>query len=220
LFSLEICETGVVATIEIIANRNCKRIDYWTSENTSLFADGYKLLSVRGYYINGNIEPCGYNRKWGWSNVKKGERRYYKLFFGGDDIGENLPSGISRISIVDSGVELWIGTQTKVVHSYSFFDYPINNPKSDGTKFISKEIIQQNIDSHNDGICGIYEQIAGGSDYNIACIYEDGQYKLIYLNCKLNFSWWNYGDLKATLMPSASGIFRAKWLMSNKSINT
>ena len=78
---------------------------------------------------------------------------------------------------------------------------------------------KKNIDANNDGICGIYEQIAGSQNYKLACVKESGSYKLIYLSSTINLSWWKAGDIKANMTRSASGIFKAEWFMSNKSVN-
>ena len=79
--------------------------------------------------------------------------------------------------------------------------------------------VKQNIDSNNDGICGIYE----GTDtrgYKLGCVKHKGEYNLIYLGCRTSAPHWRVGDVKAVLRPSATeGLFMANWYMLDKSIS-
>ena len=214
LYSLEIAEDHVIVTIEITALKKKKRINYWTTPNTYIFTGNTPLAIVKGYYINGRIEQCGYNHQWGWSNVEQGAKNYYRLYFEG-----TRPSGITTISIVDKGTQEWNGYNYNTVHSYCFNNYTINNPRKNYSNINTEYLAKKNIDTNNDGICGIYEQIAGEQNYKLACIKENGQHKLIYLSSSTGLSWWQPGDIKANLRTSASGIFKADWFMANKSIN-
>ncbi|MDO4461430.1 MAG: trypsin-like peptidase domain-containing protein [Bacteroidia bacterium] len=211
---MEIFEDHVIATIEIEAIKDNKRIDYWTTPNTYVVVGGVNFCKVRGYYINGRIEQCGHDHQWGWSDVKKGEKRYYKLYFKG-----TIPSGVTTISIVDRGIKKWSEYGESLIHSYCFNNYTINNPRKNFSEINSEYLAKRNIDTNNDGICGIYEQIGGEQNYKLACVKESGEYKLIYLSCTTGRSWWQAGDIKANLKRSASGIFKADWAMSDKSIN-
>lgn len=214
LYSLEIFEDHVIVTVEIEAIKHNNRINYWCTPNTHIVSDNTILATVQGYYINGRIEQCGYDHQWGWSDVKKGTKNYYKLYFSG-----NIPSGVTTVSIVDLGTQQWNGYGYNTVHGYCFNNYSINNPRKNVSSFTNENIAKKNIDSNNDGICGIYEQIAGDQNYKIACVKENGEYKLIYLSSTIGFSWWQAGDIKAILHKTASGIFKADWYMANKSIN-
>ena len=115
LYSLEIAEDHVIVTIEITTLKKKKRINYWTTPNTYIFTGNTPLAIVKGYYINGRIEQCGYNHQWGWSNVEQGAKNYYRLYFEG-----TIPSGITTISIVDKGTQEWNGYNYNTVHSYCF----------------------------------------------------------------------------------------------------
>lgn len=214
LHSIEIYDVGVVATIELTAIKATRRIDYWCTNNCHITSDGVSLLKISGYYRDNKIHQCGYNHKWGWSNIAKGTKLYYKLYFKGV-----LPSGMTTISIVDEGTYEWNGYSNDLVHSYCFRDFTIINPRKHYTDIANEYQAKQKIDANNDDICGIYEQIGNSSNYKLACIKEGGNYKLIYLSSSTIYSWWQIGDVKAYLNPSASGIFKADWFMSNKSIN-
>ena len=114
---------------------------------------------------------------------------------------------------------MWNGYNYDTVHGFCFRNYSINNPRRNYSNINSEYLAKQNIDTNNDGICGIYEQIAGKQNYKLACVKENGSYKLIYLSSSTGMSWWRAGDIKANLTRSASGIFKAEWFMANKSTN-
>lgn len=215
LYSLENAEDHVIVTIEVEALKKRKRINYWTTANTYIVAgNNLGVAKVKGYYINGRIHPCGYDHQWGWSDVEKGTKNYYKLYFEG-----SIPSGCTTISIVDGGTQEWNGYNYSPVHSYCFNNFVINNPRRNFSSINSEYLAKNNIDANNDGVCGIYEQIGSEQNYKLACVKENGSYKLIYLSSTLGLSWWQAGDIKAYLSRSASGIFKAEWFMSDKSIN-
>ena len=79
LYSLEIFEDHVIVTIEIEAIKHNNRINYWTTPNTCIESGESILAVIKGYLVNGHIEQCGYDHQWGWSNVAKGTKNYYKL---------------------------------------------------------------------------------------------------------------------------------------------
>lgn len=104
-------------------------------------------------------------------------------------------------------------------HGYGFSNYTLNNPRTGATSW-SEFSIKQNADSNNDGICGIYE----GSDntgYKLGCVKQNGEYRLIYLGSRERMAWWQIGDTKAVLRPSATnGFFKADWYMANKTLES
>nr|WP_315091778.1 trypsin-like peptidase domain-containing protein [uncultured Alloprevotella sp.] len=214
LYSLEIQENGVIVTIELTAVKFAKRLNYWCSTNCYLAYGNIKLAIVAGYYVDGEIKQCGVGQEWGWSNVLAGEKRYYKLYFNG-----TIPPGLTTISVIDEGTYYWNGYSNKLVHSYSFRDYTITNPRKNYTSFTSEYAIKQHIDSNNDGYCGIYEQVAGNQNYKLACVKYKGKHVLIYMSSTTGLNWWEMGDIKAYLHKSASGIFKGDWYMGNKSVN-
>lgn len=214
LYSLEIYDDYVIVTIEIEALKKNKRINYWTTPNTYIVSGETALCQVKGYYINGRIEQCGYNHQWGWSNVSQGAKYYYRLYFEG-----HIPEGLTKISIIDNGTQEWNGYSYNTVHSYCFRNYTINNPRKFYSSINSEYLAKKNIDANNDGICGIYEQIAGEQNYKLACVKENGSYRLIYLSSTIGLSWWQAGDIKANISRSASGVFKAEWFMSGKQVN-
>ena len=216
LYSFDLHEDHIIVTIEIEAINKSKRINHWPTANTFIVYNQTIFAQIKGYYINGRIEQCGYDHQWGWSNVEKGEKKYYKLYFEG-----HIPAGLTKISIVDIGAKEWNGSGFSTVHGYCFYDYTINNPRKNCSLISSEQQAKQNADINNDGICGIYEQIAGESQYKRACIKETGAHKLVYLSRSTGIieNWWTPGDIKATLTRSASGIFKSNWYMSDKTVN-
>lgn len=216
LYSLEINDSYTIVTIEIEAIKHNNRINYWCTPNTFIMTGETKLCQVVGYIVNDKVEQCGYNHQWGWSDVSKGAKRYYKLLFDGA-----IPPGITTVSIVDKGTQEWNGYNYNVVHGYCFRNYTINNPRKNYTSITSEYSAKQNIDSNNDGICGIYEPV-GSVGANLACIKINGEYKLIYLSSPSTYtyrSFWQIGDIKANLRQTASGIMKADWYNALKSLS-
>ena len=207
LKSVEIQDNGVVVTIEVKALKALKRLQIFSTYNTYITSGEYPLLQLSGLVVGNEIKSCGSGTNWGWDKVAFGETRSYQLFFKG-----TLPPGVTTISIVDKG-------DYNGAHGYCFWNYNINNPRKNYSSINSEYLAKKNIDSNNDGICGIYEQIAGEQNYKLACIKENGQHKLIYLSSSISIPWWQPGDIKANLRASASGIFKADWFMANKSVN-
>ena len=80
---------------------------------------------------------------------------------------------------------------------------------------------KQKINQTNDGVVGIYESTASEDNrYTLACILDNGIYKLVYMNSREHLPQWKISDVKAVLQPSAtSGLFRADWYMADKTIN-
>jgi S1-C subfamily serine protease len=207
LKSVEIQDNGVVVTIEVKALKALKRLQIFSTYKTYITSGEYPLLQLSGLVVGNEIKSCGSGTNWGWDKVAIGETRSYQLFFKG-----TLPPGITTISIIDKG-------DYNGAHGYCFMNFNINNPRKNYSSINSEYLAKKNIDSNNDGICGIYEQIAGEQNYKLACIKENGQHKLIYLSSSTGITWWQPGDIKANLRASASGIFKADWFMSNKSVN-
>lgn len=207
LKSVEIQNNGVVVTIEVKALKALKRLEIFSTYNTYITSGNYQLLQLSGLVVGNEIKSCGRGTNWGWDRVPVGETRSYQLFFKG-----TLPPGVTTISIIDNG-------DYNGSHGYCFRNYNINNPRKNYSSINSEYLAKKNIDSNNDGICGIYEQIAGEQNYKLACIKEYGQHKLIYLSSSTAIPWWQPGDIKANLRASASGIFKADWFMANKSVN-
>lgn len=128
-------------------------------------------------------------------------RTHVTLVFSG-----TIPAGITNFSLIDD---------YSYYHGYSFRNYTINNPNTNKTSF-SEYSVKQNVDENNDGICGIYEGF-DNQGYKLGCVKQNGTYYLIYLGDKDNMSWWQVGDVKAVLRPSATmGFFKADWYMANK----
>ena len=104
--------------------------------------------------------------------------------------------------------------------TYSFnFALEINGPRKHYTNYSSEYSIKQHLDANNDGICGIYEVMGQDIESKFACIKHNGEYTLIFVSDNQGRSWWKMGDIKAYLRQSASGIFKADWFMSDKSVN-
>lgn len=161
------------------------------------------------------------SRARGFKNVKDYEKKEIDLYF------EGVPSGCGNISIIDPGGYIngvhcqmptfndleWI---TKEGWNDAIIDEGINiTTRTTYTESSIKAFAK----THNDGICGIYESMTG-NHYKLGCIKEDNVYKLIYLDCIISNSWWNVGDVKAVLRPSATtGLYKADWIMLKKELS-
>lgn len=70
---------------------------------------------------------------------------------------------------------------------------------------------------------GMYEKIHasdGENLYKLALIYDEDEYRLVYLSGAINYLDWIEGEIKANLSPTATpGVFKATWYMIGKSIN-
>ena len=198
-------------TIELIPQKNRSRLNYWTSQNTCIIVGSNMELPIVGFKrtINGEskIDTAPFSGNWGWDNVKAGQKYYYTMVFSG-----KIPPGVTNFTLKDKGT--YSGA-----HGFGFSNYTLNNPSTGGTSW-SEFSVKQNADSNNDGICGIYE----GSDntgYKLGCVKQNGEYLLIYLGSRERMAWWQIGDTKARLRPSATnGFFKADWYMANKTIES
>lgn len=207
LYSVSIYENITKVTVELIPTKNLKRMKFWTSKNTFIKVSHNIALPFIGYEITINGETkIDTSSNYGWDDVRKDNKYYYTMVFAG-----KIPPGITNFTLVDKGV------YDGAPHGYEFNNYALNNPPKD--VFIwSENTIKQNIDSNNDGICGIYE----GSDdtgYKLGCVKQNGDYFLIYLGSREKMSWWQVGDTKAFLRKSATtDLFKANWIMKNKTM--
>ncbi|MBF1545110.1 MAG: trypsin-like peptidase domain-containing protein [Prevotella salivae] len=210
LYSVSIYENNTRVTIELIPTKNRSRMNYWTSRNTYIIVGDNMELPIIGFErtVNGEtvVDTNPFTGDWGWSNVKKDQKYYYTIIFSG-----KIPPGITNFTLKDKGT--YSGA-----HGYGFSNYTLNNPRTGATSW-NEFSVKQNIETNNDGICGIYE----GSDeqgYKLGCIKDNEGYHLIYLGSKEQMSWWQIGDTKAILRPSAtSGFFKAEWYMADKTSN-
>lgn len=209
LKSVTISENGVTVAIEIKALKRTKRLKIIQSRNTYIKTGETKLLKLTGIVHNNTIEDIDTYSGWGWDDVAAGETRTYELYFKGV-----MPSGITKFSIVDEG-------DIFGAHGYGFRNYPINNPRKNYIGYYDSEYkVKQDIDSNNDGYCGIYESIE--ANQVIACIKINGEHKLIHLKCPNSWEYhdfWQIGDIKANLRPTSSGIFYADWYSGDKQEN-
>ncbi len=102
---------------------------------------------------------------------------------------------------------------------YSKTTYRVSRPKPcpyhESSYYYNDTSLAKNIDEHNDGIVGIYEDVYS-EGYRLGVIrLSDGSYKIIYLSGGDN-ECWKYGDYKATLRPTATpGLFKASWFTPN-----
>ena len=70
---------------------------------------------------------------------------------------------------------------------------------------------------------GIYENSSGATQakYNVAVKNMNGTFRLIYLSGAINPSDWDEGEVKATLIPTATpNFYKANWIMANKTENS
>lgn len=203
---VEIRSDGVIVTIEVKALKPLERLSIYSSDNTFIELGGIKVLQLSGLLINGQIKSINTGRNWGWNKVKAGETNTFDLYFHG-----SMPSGVTSFSLIDEG-------DSYGARGYSFRNYTIINPRRNYVEIGSEYAVKQNIDSNNDGICGIYEPInANGA--KVACIRYNGAYKLIYLSSPSSYftkGLWSMGDIKANLHQTASGIMKGEWYGSLK----
>ena len=208
LYSVAIYDNQTWVTIELIPTKNRSRMNYWTSRNTYIIVSNSMKLPIIGFLDDNNkIDAAPFSGDWGWSNVKKYLKYHYTMVFAG-----KIPPGVTNFTLKDKGT--YDGE-----HGYEFSNYTLNNPRTGATSW-SEFSIKQNADSNNDGICGIYE----GSDnmgYKLGCVKQNGEYRLIYLGSRKRMAWWQIGDTKAVLRPSATnGFFKADWYMGDKSLES
>ncbi len=208
LYSVAIYENQTWVTVELIPTKNRSRMNYWSSSNTYIIVGNGMELPIIGFLDNNNeIDTAPFSGNWGWSNVKKDQKYYYTMVFAG-----KIPPGVTNFTLKDKGT--YGGA-----HGFGFSNYTLNNPRTGATSW-SEFSVKQNADSNNDGICGIYE----GSDntgYKLGCVKQNGEYLLVYLGSRERMAWWQIGDTKARLRPSATnGFFKADWYMANKTLES
>ena len=136
---------------------------------------------------------------------KKRDAYYFELHF------DRLPYGVEDFYIrelIEDGFE-WC--HIKIKNPF---------PKVPNLGLLEGDI-KQKINQTNDGVVGIYESTASEDNrYTLACILDNGIYKLVYMNSREHLPQWKISDVKAVLQPSAtSGLFRADWYMADKTIN-
>ena len=208
LYSVAIYDNQTWVTVELIPTKNRSRMNYWSSSNTYIIVGNGMELPIIGFLDNNNeIDTAPFSGNWGWSNVKKDQKYYYTMVFAG-----KIPPGVTNFTLKDKGT--YGGA-----HGYGFSNYTLNNPRTGATSW-SEYSVKQNADSNNDGLCGIYE----GSDntgYKLGCVKQNGEYLLVYLGSRERMAWWQIGDTKARLRPSATnGFFKADWYMANKTLES
>ena len=208
LYSVAIYENQTWVTVELIPTKNRSRMNYWSSSNTYIIVGNGMELPIIGFLDNNNeIDTAPFSGNWGWNNVKKDQKYYYTMVFAG-----KIPPGVTNFTLKDKGT--YSGA-----HGYGFSNYTLNNPRTGATSW-SEYSVKQNADSNNDGICGIYEG-SNNTGYKLGCVKQNGEYLLVYLGSRERMAWWQIGDTKARLRPSATnGFFKADWYMANKTLES
>lgn len=213
---IELYNDKVYVQFEITALKPIRRLNIYDDYGYLIYGreEEREGIGMKGLVNNSEIKYFGSNSNWGWDKIGRGEKVYYTLCYGGGgNNGNSIPSGATTISIYGVGVEI-DGKRT----SWKSTNLSINNPRMNYTNYSSEYSIRQYLDANNDGICGIYEQIGDNSSNKLACIKYNGEYALIFMSNNLGRNWWKMGDVKAYLHQSASGIFKADWFMSDKSL--
>lgn len=211
---VEIKPTKVIIQYEIVALENIKRLTVATTNDGHLSYNGGNKLSVLGdyNYKDDSWKYLGQNSTWGWDKISSGETVYISLCFNG-----TIPPGVSYISDVGS---LGLRTSNADGIRFPFYNIKIDNPKKYYTSYTNENAIKRNIIENNDGICGIYEIVGNQTKSKLACINNQGQYLLVFMSENNAKSWWNIGDVKAYLAPTASkGMFKTSWIDKNKNKN-
>lgn len=161
-----------------------------------------QIMSDLGYLIR-SLGTDELDQKYK-ANQKDRDFYYFELHF------DKLDLGVEEIDIREligeDGFE-WIGVK-------------VNNPYPTTPHIISSDYsLKKNIDDNNDGITGIYDGF-DEQGYKLACILDNGAYKLVYMDSKEKYSHWRKGDVKAILSKSATPrFFKAQWYMNDKTIN-
>ena len=206
LYSVDIDAHITYVVIELTATKNQSFMQILVGDNPYIVADDYENNNFLGILSDGEKPfekiPCGANV--GPRNVKKGEVYYITLLFFG-----RIPPGCKNFSLIDNQGSC---------HGYSFKNYTLNNPDTHphSTYFFESEL-KNVIANNNDGIVGIYEKTSGENRYKLACIKQDGRYRLVYISG--GASWWHTGEIKANLTETATmGLFKCEWYMADKSI--
>ena len=214
---VEVYTDHTLIQFEITALRPIRRLNIYDNGGHLIYGreNEGEGLGLKGDYADGKINYLGYNSTWGWSNVGAKEKRYYTLYFGGGDgKGNTIPSGATIISVYGIGVEA-----DGEKNTWKSTNICINNPRKNYTNYSSEYLIKQHLDANNDGICGIYEVMGDNAGSKFACVKYNGEYALIFMSDNLGRNWWKMGDIKAYLHQSASGILKADWFMSDKSLH-
>lgn len=202
LYEVKLTTFVTYVTIEVVPTINTEKLYCWTSNETCVVS-GDAILPLLGLYDKetDSYRSCTYNDKLYVPNAVAGRSYYFTFGFSG-----RLPQGYTEFSLVDNAKE---------GRGYSFKNRTINNPKKENT--LTEADCKSEIDSSNDNVCGIYEEV-GGDRIRIACVKTDeGNYVLVYLGCYNYKPWWFTGDGKGVLKPSATpGLFKAIWVMDNK----
>lgn len=195
----------------VVATENINKGLYLGFANNGYISleGGVLNLPVIGQISGDQLYDVGSENKRGWSKMEKGQTGKYILRFQG-----HIPAGVTELTI-NSGRELFSHYSTNY---FCFTLRGLKNPPKYGTNLTSEALIKENIDNNNDGVCGIYELMGGGITNKIACVKMDGEYRLVHMDRTPRLSWWLLGDIKAWLTKTPSGIYKAKWLMSDKSI--
>lgn len=183
--------------------------------------DGNIKLMVNSVVEGDQLYRTGYENIRYYGKLKKGEKCYFTLNFAG-----TLPPGVNEIEI-HSGSQYYCHSsanyvvQTEGYYSTKYCCFSIqnlNNPRKYYYENLTSESsIKQNINSNNDGICGIYESIGSSTKVKLACVKIDGEYRLIHLHRNPSLNWWQVGDIKAWLTKTPSGIFKTTWMNMDKS---
>ena len=216
VIKIELYNNCVLVHCEITALKPIRRLNIYDDDGRILYGSEVNRegLGLKGDYTNGDIHYLSHNSSWGWNQIGRGEKVKYVLYFGGGSgKGNSIPPGVTQISIYGIGVEA-DGEKT----SWKWKNVNINNPRKNYTNYSSEYSIKQHLDANNDGICGIYEVMGDNAGSKFACIKYNGEYALIFMSDNLGRKWWKMGDIKAYLRQSASGILKADWYMSDKSL--
>lgn len=197
---VEITPTETIVTLYIVGGSYGEWMSI--SSNTTLMAtDGYNDLTFPIRALTDHGTPRLFNQRYSMPGRKK--ESHLDMHF------DRIPSGYTILTIREniSSEFVWRG-----IH--------ITNPIGKTPhKDLSESEIKTMISNSDDGICGIYEGI-DRQGYKLACIKNDDEYQLVFLNMKNNNGRWKMGDVKAELRSSAStGLFKATWYMADKSKN-
>jgi len=193
--------------------------DKRTGQGTMTWANGDKYV---GAFVEGKFTGQG-THTWAngdkyvgeWKNDKMEGQGTFTWASGNKYIGEWKDSEMNGLGkAYDSRGDMRIHgvwKNGKYIESIESYNRRIASETKRKASIEQEQIAKRNIDSHNDGVCGIYEQTGSSNELKIACISKDNEYQLIYISGYSSSSNWKPGDLKAKLVISAAGIIKAQW---------
>ena len=192
---------------------------------------GFEQVSIQREIVIDNTNPCEYTVvNMDFENIGNGDYKEFHLYFYG--LGNDFKYELTTTKHYNAYGHIALNTSEYFYKVYNaiyskkkpYFNsnYTIKLPKrlTCWTEFKIKNDFEEN---GVDQIEGIYENAISDDShpkYKLALKKIKDKYYLIYLSGATNNGNWEQGEIKATLIPTATPLFyKAKWIMSDKSEN-